>query len=114
MIGTDIEARIKRLEQLLANGRDDQLLRFSLGSDCLQEGRFDEAIEHLSKAVFHNQNYSAAYKLLGKAHTGNGDIASAEVAYKEGIESAERAGDKQAAKEMRVFLKRLEKESNQK
>lgn len=113
MDATDIEARIKRLEQLLANGRDDQLLRFSLGSDYLQVGRFNEAIEHLSKAVVHNQNYSAAYKLLGKAHVGNGDSASAKVAYKEGIESAERVGDKQAAKEMRVFLRRLEKESVQ-
>ena len=113
MVDTGIEDRIKRLEQLLANGRDDQLLRFSLGSDCLQAGRVNEAIEHLSKAVVHNQNYSAAYKLLGKAYTGNGDLANAKVAYEEGIESSERAGDKQAAKEMRVFLRRLEKESNQ-
>lgn len=113
MVDTGIEDRIERLEQLLANGRDDQLLRFSLGSDCLQAGRFNEAIEHLSKAVVHNQNYSAAYKLLGKAHAENSDITSAKVAYKEGIESAERAGDKQAAKEMRVFLRRLEKESIQ-
>ena len=53
--------------------------------------------------------YSAAWKLLGKAAAAAGDAAAAIAAYRAGIEAAERKGDKQAVKEMRVFLRRLER-----
>ena len=53
--------------------------------------------------------YSAAWKLLGKSLDESGDAVAAAGAYRSGIEAATRRGDKQAAKEMTVFLKRLEK-----
>lgn len=53
--------------------------------------------------------YSAAWKLLGKALADNGQDAEALQAYRDGIGVAEARGDKQAAKEMTVFAKRLEK-----
>jgi predicted Zn-dependent protease len=60
--------------------------------------------------VAQDKNYSAAWKLLGKALGECGDRAGAIGAYRDGIEAAARRGDKQAAKEMAVFLRRLEKE----
>jgi predicted Zn-dependent protease len=97
------------LEQLLAGGRDDALLRFSLGNACLKEGDATAAAEHFSRAVAHDPAYSAAWKLLGRALADEGDRDGAAAAWQSGIEAAEARGDVQAAKEMRVFLKRLEK-----
>jgi len=102
-------SRLESLEALLARGPDNALLRFSLGGEHLKLGRFAEARAHLERAVALDPGYSAAWKLLGKAAAGGGDGAAAIAAYRAGIEAAERKGDKQAVKEMRVFLRRLER-----
>lgn len=99
------------LEKLLAAGRDDALLRFSLGNACLKEGDAAGAVEHLRRAVGHDPGYSAAWKLLGRALDAGGDPAGATAAWERGIEAAEARGDVQAAREMGVFLKRLRKRS---
>lgn len=95
------------LEKMLAGGRDDALLRFSLGTACLQEHDAAAAAGHLRRAVKHDPGYSAAWKLLGRALAEQGDREGAAGAWSRGIEAAETRGDVQAAKEMRVFLKRL-------
>ena len=99
----------KVLEQLLAGGRDDALLRFSLGGACLREGDAAAAAGHFARAVEHDPGYSAAWKQLGHALVESGRPADAARAWATGIETAEAKGDVQAAKEMRVFLKRLHK-----
>lgn len=98
------------LEKLLAGGRDDALLRFSLGSACLKEGDAESAATHLQYAVKHDSNYSAAWKLLGQAHAALGRTGPAAAAWERGIEAATARGDVQAAKEMQVFLKRVKKQ----
>lgn len=100
---------IASFQSLLSKGQDNALLRFGLGQAYLAENRPDAAEAHLSKAVEHDPLYSAAWKLLGKARTAMQDHEGAMQAYREGIQAAERRGDKQAAKEMGVFLRRLEK-----
>lgn len=97
---------VEALERLLAAGRDDAVLRFSLGNAYLTEDPI-RAIEHLEQAVALDPNYSAAWKLLGKALVDSGDAARAQAAFTRGIAVAAAKGDVQAAKEMRVFLKRL-------
>ncbi len=100
---------IDNFEKMLAGGQDNTLLRYSLGTEYLKAGDARAAVLHLRRAVQHDPDYSAAWKMLGKALTEAGDGAAAGEAYTTGIEVAERKGDKQAAKEMRVFLKRLQK-----
>ncbi len=102
---------IDNFEKLLANGQDNTLLRFGLGQAYLQANEFAKAVNHLQRAVAHDKHYSAAWKLLGKALAAQGDDAAAIQAYQQGITIAEAKGDVQAAKEMRVFLKRLQKTS---
>lgn len=101
---------VERFELLLAAGKDSALLRFSLGSHYLKAGDAARAATHLRAAVAQDKDYSAAWKLLGKALGECGDRAEAIGAYRDGIEAAGRRGDKQAAKEMAVFLRRLEKD----
>jgi Tfp pilus assembly protein PilF len=99
--------RIEQLESLLAKGQDTAQLRFGLGTAWLQAGEPAQAVEQLRAAVRHDPAYSAAWKLLGKALTEAGQIEAARTAYEAGIRAAETKGDVQAAKEMKVFLKRL-------
>ena len=100
---------IERFESLLSGGKDNALLRFTLGGEYLKSGDAMKAAEHLRAAVAHDAAYSAAWKLLGKALADTGSLEEAKVAYRRGIEAAQGKGDMQAAKEMRVFLKRLER-----
>lgn len=100
---------IGNLEALLARGQDNALLRFGLANEYLKLGKPEIAIGHLRKAIAHDPKYSAAWKRLGKALADTGRTADAIQAYEEGIRVAEEKGDVQAAKEMRVFLQRLQK-----
>ena len=99
----------ERFEQMLADGKDSALLRFGLGSHYLKAGEAARAAEHLRAAVAQDPGYSAAWKLLGKALAQAGERDAAIAAYRDGIAAAARKGDKQAAKEMEVFLRRLER-----
>ena len=101
----------ERFEALLASGKDNALLRFGLGLHYLNAGEAARAAPHLRAAVAHDPGYSAAWKLLGRALAQEGERDAAMDAYRRGIEAAEKKGDKQAAKEMAVFLRRLEKEA---
>lgn len=100
---------IGNLQALLANGRDTALLRFSLGSEYLKQGDPAQASGHLQQAVALDPHYSAAWKLLGKACLEAGDRAAARDAWQQGATVAEARGDQQAAREMTVFLRRLQK-----
>ena len=75
----------------------------------LKQGAATEAIEHLQAALKFDPQHSAAWKLLGKACAETGDTEQAIHAYEQGISVAEKRGDIQAAKEMKVFLKRLQR-----
>lgn len=101
--------RIDTLLAMLRAGQDSALLRFSLGNEYLGQRRYAEATEQLQAAVELDRNYSAAWKLLGRALLGLDRSSDAQAAYTAGIAAAETNGDMQAAKEMKVFLRRLQK-----
>lgn len=100
---------IENFEKMLAAGRDDALLRFALGNAWLGANQPAQAVPHLQKAVEHDPGYSAAWKLLGRALNESGDANAALAAYRKGIEIAQVKGDIQAAREMTVFARRMEK-----
>ena len=105
-------AMIERFEAMLAAGKDGALLRFGLGSEYLKAGDFERAAMHLRAALALDQGYSAAWKLLGKALEKSDREAAAE-AWQRGIAAAQAKGDKQAAREMEVFLKRLRRDAGE-
>ena len=94
---------------MLARGQDNALLRYGLGVEYLKLKQYEKSIEHLHKAIAHDGNYSAAWKFLGQALAAANRTQEAVKAYERGIGIAEEKGDKQTAREMRVFLKRLRK-----
>ncbi len=105
--------RIAQFEELLRRGRDDAILRFSLATEHYRCGQPAAAGEHLRQALALDPGYSAAWKLYGKVLAEQGLTDEAIQAYEQGITLAETRGDIQAAKEMRVFLKRLQKDRSQ-
>ena len=105
-------AIIANLEKLIGGPRDGALLRYSLGNEWLKAGDPAQAATCLRAAIERDANYSAAWKLLGKALSESGDLTAARAAYAEGIRVAEAKGDLQAAKEMTVFARRLAKDSD--
>ena len=98
---------IANLRAQCGGPRDGALLRFSLGNALLAAGDAQGAAEELRQAVTFDPAYSAAWKLLGKACLALDDHAAAASAWQQGIQVAQARGDKQAEKEMRVFLRRL-------
>lgn len=99
---------VDNLEALLAQGTDNALLRFALANEYLKLGQHAQAIQHLRQAVAHDPLYSAAWKRLGKALAETGQHEAAKTTFVAGIRAATERGDIQAAKEMQVFLKRLQ------
>jgi Tfp pilus assembly protein PilF len=101
------QALISSLEKLIGTPRDGALLRYSLGVEYLKAGEKPRAVEQLREAVRRDPDYSAAWKLLGKALLETDEPAQALEAWTHGIEAARRKGDRQAEKEMNVFARRL-------
>lgn len=99
----------EKFQAMLDAGRDSALLRFSLGELCFKAGDTEEAVGHLAEAVRQDPDYSAAWKLYGRALLDNEQYAQAISVLDQGIGVAEQRGDNQAAREMQVFRKRAAK-----
>lgn len=98
---------LDRLRAQTGGVRDGALLRFSIANTLLGLSRYAEAADEFREALRFDPTYSAAWKLLGKALLAANDEPGAAAAWTSGIEAAVRRGDKQAEKEMTVFLRRL-------
>jgi predicted Zn-dependent protease len=100
---------LDNFEKMLAQGKDNALLRYALGNEYLKAGNPCNAIVHLREAVRQDPGHSASWKLLGKALADTGELSDALEAYAQGIACAQAKGDLQAVKEMQVFARRIEK-----
>ena len=83
------------------------MLRLTLARLLVVQSDLNEAVSHLRAATEMDSEYTAAWKELGKVLQQNDDVEAAAQAWRQGIEIARTKGDKQAEKEMAVFLRRL-------
>ena len=100
---------IANLRRQCDGPRDGALLRYSLGQALLNDGDAAGAVAELQRALDFDPNYSAAWKLLGKAQLALGQTDAARAAWTQGLRCAEAKGDAQVVKELGVFLRRLDK-----
>jgi len=98
---------IVNLEKMIRAGRDSAMLRLTLARLLAQTGQWDKAADHLQSALAQDPTYTAAWKELGQVHQAMGQNDAALATWQEGIAVAHSNGDKQAEKEMGVFLRRL-------
>ena len=99
----------ERFEAMLAAGRESPMLRLALGTEYLKRDDAGAAMLHLTRAVELDPNYSAAWQHLGRAFERAERTEEAASAWRSGIDAADRRGDAQAGKVMRVWLRRLER-----
>lgn len=99
---------IDELKEIVAEDPEDPLVRYSLGSELLRARRAGE-IREFREAIRLKPDYTAAFRGLGQALDDNGASVEAIDVFQQGIQVAEETGDLQTGKEMRVFLKRVER-----
>jgi predicted Zn-dependent protease len=99
--------RIAQLSEIVADDPNDGLARFMLGRELLAAKRAGEAVEQLARAVELTPDHTASHRELGNALAAAGRNEEALAAWAAGLEVAERTGDLQTGKEMRVFRNRL-------
>jgi len=98
---------IDSLLKLVGTARDSAMLRLTLARLLAAQGDVEQAQSHLEAATAMDSSYTAAWKELGRLYQQSGQSEGAAAAWRKGIEVARSKGDKQAEKEMTVFLKRL-------
>ena len=97
---------------MLNKGMDNALLRYSLGNAYFAEKDYGHAVKHFKVALEHDPGYSAAWKLLGRSYLELGLFKEAVETLQQGVTVASGKGDKQAEKEMNVFLRRARKQAD--
>lgn len=95
---------------LLMAGKDGSHLRFALGQALFRDGDTKQALDHLKQAVVLDPNYTAAWALLGKAQLAARMPDEALASWETGTLIAERRGDMQALRQMRVWQQRLNRD----
>ncbi len=104
-----LEERIRVLRRALAAMPEDATSWYGLGRALLELERGEEASQAFRRALAVRPDYSAAHRELGRARLAAGDRAGAAEALQRGLTVAERRGDLQTAREIRVFLRRLDR-----
>ena len=99
---------IDSLLKLIGTPRDNAMLRLTLARLLAGKSDLEQAETHLQAAIEMDDRYTAAWKELGKVRQQNNDAPGAARAWRQGIEVARAKGDKQAEKEMTVFLRRIQ------
>ena len=102
-------SRTEMFRKLLKRDPENPMILFSLGNELFKEGRYAEARDHLRRAIENKPDYSVAYRTLGRAHYELREDAEARRVFAEGREVAQKNGDLQTAREIDVFMRRLEK-----
>ncbi|HET7271810.1 MAG TPA: tetratricopeptide repeat protein [Rubrobacter sp.] len=102
-------SRSDMFRRLLERDPRNPMVLYSLGNELFKEGRYEEARDHLRRAIENKPDYSVAYRMLGRAHYELHENADARNVFLKGKEVARENGDLQTVKEIDVFLRRLEK-----
>jgi folate-binding protein YgfZ len=105
------KAELKRREamflEVLELDPDDTLGNFGMGELYTEDGRFEDAVQHLEKAIEHDPKYSAAYLALGRAWEGMRQPDRARAIYLAGVEVAAARGDLATANKMQSRIAAL-------
>ncbi len=108
--GDHNDDRIALLRALAAESPGDATTQFLLGRELAAAGRADDAADAFAAAIAADSEYTAAYRQLGNALEAAGRTEEAADVYRRGAAVAVRTHDLQAGKEMRAFLKRMERD----
>jgi predicted Zn-dependent protease len=98
------QSRLEIFEAMAREQPDDAMIWYGLASEYFKSERWSEAAEALRNVVRVNQDYTAAYQMLGTALQNQGLTEEARLAWTEGIEVANRTGAWKAREHMEGLL----------
>ena len=101
--------RIEVLRKIAAQEPDDLVANYGLGRALLADGRGEEALTPLRRAIAIDANHSAAWRDLGLALLEAGKPGESLAVFQRGIDVARKRGDLQTVREMEVFAKRADR-----
>ena len=102
-------SRLEMIKKVAEKFPNDPVVLYGLGEAYAANEVYENAIQTFQKIIQIKSDYTAAYRELGKSLAKAGKIEQAKEIYRNGIEVAEKTGELQTGKEMKVFLNRLEK-----
>jgi len=103
----DRRRRAELFRQVLELDPDDPLALVGLGGLLAEEDRFEEAAQHLERALVAEPDHAAALLTLGVVAEGLGDRDRARSVYERGIDAAAKRGDMAAAQKLQERLSAL-------
>lgn len=105
--------RIEVLRKIAEQEPEDLVAQYGLGRTLLGEGRAEEALSPLRRAIAIDPNHSAAWRELGRALLDAGKPGESLAVLQRGIDVARKRGDLQTVREMEVFAKRADRAMKQ-
>lgn len=102
-----MEDRLPSYREAVARDPENVMVRYLYALELLKASRFDEAATELRACVERKQDWSAAWRDLGKALAAGGRKDEARATYEQALIVAKRKGDLQTVREIEVFLRRL-------
>jgi predicted Zn-dependent protease len=100
-------SRIEQIKTLIAEDPRDAMLRFALGNEYFQLGRYAESIESLNAALEIDPEYAFVYIQLAEAYEKSGQIEPARHTVEIGRGPARRNGDPNLMRQLDEIAARL-------
>ncbi len=101
-------SRLETLQEMLAGNPDDAFVRYGIAQEFVKAGDLARALAAFEELRARDPGYVATYYHLGQAYQKLGRVADARRTYQEGIEVAERKGDRHSRSELCDVLDLLE------
>src|SRR3954447_3458529 len=100
--------RMEKLKAMLDKQPGDAFLLYGMGMEYKKQNDAARAIEYFDHTVQHDPGYCYAYYQKGLVQESQGDVESAKLTYRQGIEAAIRKGDGHAKEEIQAQLGMIE------
>ncbi|HYJ46636.1 MAG TPA: tetratricopeptide repeat protein [Pyrinomonadaceae bacterium] len=98
------QSRIELFAEMARQQPDDAMIWYGLASEYTKAERWNEAADALRRVVHINQDYTAAYQMLGTALMNGGRPEEAREVWARGVEVAARTGAWKARQHMEGLL----------
>jgi len=99
-----VQSKIETFTAMLAEQPENAMIWYGLASEQYKLENWAEAAESFRQVVSLNQDYTAAYQMLGTVLAKTDDLAGARQAWRDGIEAAGRTGAWKAGQHMQALL----------
>ncbi len=99
-----VQSKMESFTAMLAEQPENAMIWYDLVHEQYKLQNWVEAAKSLRQVVSLNQDYTAAYQMLGTVLAKADDLAGAQQAWRDGIEAAGRTGAWKAGQHMQALL----------